>query len=855
MSDQKARIEILADARQAVRELGSFASSVSATSSRVLGQLSGIGGGVLALHGRFAALGALVGGGLLTAGVKAQIDLADAANDSAEAAGVGVQTFTELSWAFQMGGGNADSLGKTLTKVNDAMAKAAAGDPDMKRLFGQTLNVSVRDATGAIRGVDEVLEDIAERFAALPDGPEKAALAVKIFGERIGPGLLPLLNMGKAGIHEAREEFRRLHGTISDDFAQGAGQFNDNMDRINVAMQGVRATMANAVMPTLVEFSNFFVKAAKDVGTFEAAWLTFGKVAARVLGTDEIGQYRGQLRDLEGEMERIKLVMIGVENTLAREPGHAGAARRMATLTAQLAKAGAQAEETRRKIAGLEEDAKGPPPAPKPKSADGSGSPLGDLSKPAAVNRTAEWASVLEQQKKAYADGMALQGQFTEWGHAEESRYWQGILSRADLSQAEKLGATERHLTAERNQRKQAAATDLATQQVAIDAARNNFAQQAELMQAYVARVAGMYGEDSREYQQALRSQLQMRRDHEGRLRDIANQRREAETQDQLDEVADIERMAELARSLGQLTQLQLLQIRAQSIEQRRLIELQAKQAELEAEKGGPNDPVAVERTQAEIAAIKRRYKGLADDNQGQQSVQRADPMSNVANTSQQQLQQGFTQLLTRFRVTAQGVRDIARQIGTSMVTEMVSKPLAEWLVGQARMVAMTWLFGQQKVGAEAAAQGQITAVQAAGSLKTIAMRAYEAAAGAYSAIASIPYVGPVLAPIAAGVALAGVFAFAKNIMSAEGGFDIPKGMNPLVQTHSNEMILPSRHADTMRALSDLHLQGGLGGGGGGDHYAINALDAKSFDRMLRGRQGDMLVRAGARHLRNRTSR
>jgi hypothetical protein len=94
-------------------------------------------------------------------------------------------------------------------------------------------------------------------------------------------------------------------------------------------------------------------------------------------------------------------------------------------------------------------------------------------------------------------------------------------------------------------------------------------------------------------------------------------------------------------------------------------------------------------------------------------------------------------------------------------------------------------------------------------------MKAYEAAAGAYAAIAGIPYVGPVLAPVAAGVALAGVFAFAKSIFSAEGGMDIGPGVNPIVQTHAREMILPAKHADTIRMLGDLAQGGGLAGGGG----------------------------------------
>jgi hypothetical protein len=69
------------------------------------------------------------------------------------------------------------------------------------------------------------------------------------------------------------------------------------------------------------------------------------------------------------------------------------------------------------------------------------------------------------------------------------------------------------------------------------------------------------------------------------------------------------------------------------------------------------------------------------------------------------------------------------------------------------------------------------------------------AAAGAYKAVVGIPYVGPFLAPAAAAVAYAGVLAFE----SAEGGYDIPGGVNPVTQLHQREMVLPAPIADTVR--------------------------------------------------------
>ena len=110
-------------------------------------------------------------------------------------------------------------------------------------------------------------------------------------------------------------------------------------------------------------------------------------------------------------------------------------------------------------------------------------------------------------------------------------------------------------------------------------------------------------------------------------------------------------------------------------------------------------------------------------------------------------------------------------------------------------------------------------------SLTKIGGDAAKAASGAYSALAGIPYVGPVLAPAAAATAFAAVMAFGSGIKSAAGGFDIPSGLNPVTQLHAEEMVLP---ADIANPLRD-----SLGGGRGGGDVQINVQAAPIGDFFL----------------------
>lgn len=814
-----ADVRITANASQANRELEGFAARVTSVAGVVRGSMSGIGSAVVGLQGRLLALAGIVSGGFLAAGVKAQIDMMDALDETSQKAGVTVQALAELGYVGTMSGLSQEALVKTLAKLSDMMVKVAGGDKDLRKLFRETLQVDVRNATGEMRTADEMLAELAGRFAGMEDGPRKTALAIQLFGEKLGPHLLPMLNTGRAGIAALREEFRTLHGVVTNENAAAAAQFNDNIDRLGIAANGLKQQIGNAVLPFLVDMSNFAVKAAKDVGILEAAWLSFGRLVARITGNDEATKARRDLAAATGHARLLEREIQNLERHAERQPGNAQLGQQLDEYKARLTEVKARAESARQEVARLAAEANAPAPAPAAASGSGGFTP-GDYEAPKTDTRMQEWEAGLARRRAAFARSQQELGGLRELGKEEEAEYWRKILDSLAKGDAQRTAVELKYYGLQADLRKQRFEGEQAALQAQIDAQRGHMDAQAELAAQYAERARQRYGEDSKEYQAALKAQQALLRSHADARAQIEQIYRQGQTEARLAEVDDFERVAQLEYQVGAITARRLLQLRGQAIEQRRQIEEAAKTAEIEAMRGNPNaDPVALERLQAELAAIRLRYKGLAAGNQGdqqgqEQSAQMA-PFERIFGVSEDALDQGMQSMVTRMKLTMNGLRDTMRQIGAVMLQELVTKPIAAWLVGQARMVLMTALFGKQKVAIEATTAAQTTAVQGAASLKVIAMKAYEAAAGAYSAIAGIPYVGPILAPIAAGVALAGVFAFAKSIFSAEGGFDIPKGVNPLVQAHSNEMVLPSKHADTIRTLGDMFQSGqGMPAGG-----------------------------------------
>jgi hypothetical protein len=87
-------------------------------------------------------------------------------------------------------------------------------------------------------------------------------------------------------------------------------------------------------------------------------------------------------------------------------------------------------------------------------------------------------------------------------------------------------------------------------------------------------------------------------------------------------------------------------------------------------------------------------------------------------------------------------------------------------------------------------------------------------------------------------------FTAALSFMSASGGYDIPSGVNPLTQLHAEEMVLPAHIANPLRdSLSG-------GGGSGGDHFHVHAVDQRGIERLLRD-NGHVLAKELRRQGRN----
>lgn len=234
----------------------------------VKGGLSGLASAAQSVNGVLGNLGLAVTAAGMVALVKSSINAGDELSKMSQRVGISVETLSLWNSAAQQAGVSSEAFEKGLRKLSTTMVDAATGGEDAARTF-KTVGVEFKNQDGTLRGTDAVLLDLAERFKAMPDGAEKSALAVQIFG-KAGAELIPFLNQGRDGINELTDELRSLGIEMSGESAAQAEVFNDALDKVKLATTSIGTQVMTAFLPALNEMALGMVESAKEGGTLRA---------------------------------------------------------------------------------------------------------------------------------------------------------------------------------------------------------------------------------------------------------------------------------------------------------------------------------------------------------------------------------------------------------------------------------------------------------------------------------------------------------------------------------------------------------------------------------------------------------
>lgn len=763
----------------------------------------GLKGKIEALRGQLAAVAAVVVAGRFLKGAaddsnaltQESVKLGRQLGITATEARVMLMTLGDVQLSTEQLTGAHARIQQTLLTNEDAFKK---------------LGVATRDSNGNFRNAKDIMLETNSALAKFKEGTDRNIEGMKIYGKQWGE-MNNLVNLTPKAFDDARAKAEALGLAIGQENVEASNAYIAAMDNVTDVLTGVKKVIGDAVMPILTQLGDWFYSFGSNIVTgfkvsvgilaslfwglrmsveivIEAIMLQFERLSAR------IGQVLSiTMRVIQGDWSGAKT---------AWDKGQ----KELENINQQrfdnIAK---KAEDTRDKIFNLFSGQT----AVAPGSGGGATSSGGGDDKKTsakAVNRSSEWEARLQDMRNAFAQEQLQLGTAHEYGKAAERDYWKNILDTVSMSQEERRAVLGKYIALEQELRKTAFDQQIADMQADLAATASGGMERIRIAAEIAAEVGRQYGLESEQYRQSLGAVQQAARDHQAQMAQIEQMGQERRRVYQLGQL-EMERVnLDQQLAMGDISnQQRLVQLMALK-EQEYQIELQAamdRAALLE------NDAIAYQAAMDKVLEIKRQHeldKRNIENEMAQQSKadweERFAPISSAFQKSINGMIQGTTTL-----------RDATRNLLLSIASEYAAmgvRMVVQWAANETRKTMATSAGATARTGIEATAAAASTATSAQSTIVSIMNDAYEAMAGAYSAIAGIPFVGPFLAPAVAAGAFTVVAGLAGSVASAEGGYNIPGGVNPLTQLHEREMVLPAEHADVIRALAE---RGGAGGG------------------------------------------
>ena len=755
--------------------------------------LGGLTDTARSVNGLLANLGVGVSLAGLAAMVKSAIDTGDALDEMSQRVGISVETLSVWKPAAEQSGVSGESFEKGLRKLSTTMLEAATGSEDAARNFA-AVGVAFKNQDGTLRGTDQVLLDLAERFKAMPDGAQKTALAVQLFG-KAGAELIPFLNQGRNGINELSAEMQALGVQMSGETAAQAGEFNDALDKLKLASTSIGNQIIASLLPALNDMAGGMVESAKEGGTLrvilDGVVLVLKTLA---LGAATVGKAFVALGEAIGA---------GVAAAVEALKGNtAGAKAIIADLKGSLIKRLDELAEFRDSLFDPKPiEVKAPRIQADPEL-------LQRMTRPrtsrAAPDSSGAQTSLIKAQLDAELALLkdALTRQQTALDAALEDR----LVSVRDYY-AQKTALEQRELDAEIARKQQELARN---QQMATGGKSESDRLKARAEVAKVEAELIVLNNRRTDIEQAnARKAAQAERE----LADALAQARE-ELAQITGTATDADRQAAIARSYRDLQARLAAESDADGVSLvDRLIDVKAAQANLAALEAAWRQVSERLRNAQEAIGIQQQA-GLLTEAQARQQIvtlqqQSATEMQRLLPAMQQaavaigpdavlrveawknelartrlvvdemaplwnRLGESFGSALNGMITGAQTWRSalstLFRQVADAFLQQMVIQPFQQWIAMQARMLALKLGFIQQEQVADAAASTSKLAQKSAETTAVVSMDAAKAGAGAAASQASIPIVGPGLAIAAMVAMVAAVMALLGNVKKFAAG-------------------------------------------------------------------------------------
>jgi hypothetical protein len=140
-----------------------------------------------------------------------------------------------------------------LKELNGELGNLSTKLTEAKSPF-ERIGIATTDASGNMRGFTDILFDVADKFQKMPDGIDKTALSLELFG-RSGKDMLPVLNQGSEGIRNLQGEADKLGVTLNEKTIGSLSRLIESQKLLKTSTDSLKLAVGEATAPILTAFN------------------------------------------------------------------------------------------------------------------------------------------------------------------------------------------------------------------------------------------------------------------------------------------------------------------------------------------------------------------------------------------------------------------------------------------------------------------------------------------------------------------------------------------------------------------------------------------------------------------------
>ena len=306
--------EFVSGINKAQQALGSGMQSIRAS---VAGAAGSVRASVASMKNAIGAAGIAVVGAFGTS-ANAAIEYQKALAGLSRTSGMTIATSSELAFAASQVGMSTADLTRNIGFLARSIASLERDADNAGNVFNR-FGISVHDASGALLPTSEILGAVADRFQRMPDGVEKTALAMSIFG-REGRTMIPLLNQGSAGLQKMGEKAKSL-GLVFDNVS-AFKSYIAAQRQWDATLKSLQIQIGSSVLPVLTAFSTGITNLLQAFNRIDpetrSAIITATSLAAAIAAlTLGWGAAAAAIAAFGGPFARVGVMMGSMPNVIA----------------------------------------------------------------------------------------------------------------------------------------------------------------------------------------------------------------------------------------------------------------------------------------------------------------------------------------------------------------------------------------------------------------------------------------------------------------------------------------------------------------------------------------------------------